>query len=246
MRKGIITLMVVLLVIGIAVAVATIAEFTISPKKPDDDGTIVNIPDKEFMPEYRESVIVYFKQMPQSIKGFARKYGMATIFVKQDIKMVGFETMPEGKSGETSQRTLDIVSALSNDPLVEKAFRDEYRFINSKKNYSTGPIIQGPEYFENLGISYNHSIVRITFFRTPSSLEGFASRYGVKLMELTEGDKFFMSAGFETNNISDFINKISTDPYVEFVTLVDTEPSLAIISDDNSLDNNNLDNNSLE
>ncbi|SNQ61848.1 hypothetical protein [Candidatus Methanoperedens nitratireducens] len=210
-------------------------------KKLDQNNTGIGEPT---MPVFREVVIVYFKEMPASTNGFASKYGVKPIFIDSDIKMAAFETLPVGKTGRVSQRTLDVVSEFSNDSLVEKAFRDEYLFINTKTGYllinaetgyySTEPLIQGPEYYEKLRVEYIPNIVRVRFWRAPPSLEEFASKYGGKLMELSDADKFFMAAGFETSNISEFINKISTDPYVASVSLVGTEPSLASISVNNS------------
>lgn len=220
------------------------------PVQPEKDVPAVNIPDNKFQPVFpREDVIVYFKEMPPSIKGFATKYQVTPIFVKPDIKMAAFETLAKGHPGRVSQRTLDIVSELSKDPLVEKTFRDEYRFISREAGYlvidaetgyySTEPLIQGPEYYEKLGLEYIPNIVRVTFWRTPPSLEEFASKYGGKLMEQSDANKFFMSAVFETDNISEFISKISTDPYVEFVALVSIDsidPNLGSVSANDSLE----------
>lgn len=206
------------------------------PKKTIDDGPIVNIPDKQFMPEHRESVIVYFKQMPPSIKGFANKYRITPIFVKQDINMVGFETMPEKEIGRTSQRTQDIVSTLSNDPLVEKAFIDEYRFTNAKKNYSATASIQGPEFYESMGLAWRPHKVVVQFWRFPPSLEEFASKNGATVEELGEANKFFTYAVFNASNVSHFINKISIDPYVKFVFLDSIDPSTAAMYENASKD----------
>ncbi|MFZ3058945.1 MAG: hypothetical protein WA102_04315 [Candidatus Methanoperedens sp.] len=214
------------------------------PIQPEKDVPAVNTPDNKFIVFPREDVIVYFKEMPPSINGFASKYGVTPIFVKPDIKMAAFETLPKGYPGRVSQRTLDIVSELSKDPLIEKAFRDEYRFIARKAGYlvinaetgyySTEPLIQGPDYYEKLGVEYIPNIVWVGFWRAPPSLEEFASKYGGKLMELSDADNFFMTAKFETSNISEFINNISTDPYVRSVELIGIEPSLASISANNS------------
>lgn len=169
----------------------------------------------------REVVIVYFKEMPVSIEEFASKYGGKPVFVKQDIKMVAFETKPEKRPGVTSQQTLDFITRVSKDPLVEESFEDGFMFFNTKKNYSQKPLIQGPEYYNKLGLEYVPNKVRVGFWRFPPSLEEFASRYGGTLMNLSDAGRVLKSASFETSNISEFINEISTDPYVRYIVLED-------------------------
>ncbi len=173
------------------------------------------------MPVFGEVVIIYFMEMPVSIEGFASKYGGKPVFVKQEIKMAAFETKPEKRPGVTSQQTLDFVARVSKDPLVEKSFEDGFMFLDTKKNYSQKPLIQGPEYYNKLGLEYVPNKVRVGLWRFPPSLEEFASRYGGRLMNLSDADKVLMSASFETSNISEFIDKISTDPYVRYIVLED-------------------------
>ncbi len=169
------------------------------------------------LPVAREDVIVYFKEMPASLEGFASKHGGKLIFAKPDIKMAAFETNPKKDPGKTSKQTSDFIAKVSRDSLVEKTFEDGFKFMDTKKEYSTKPLILGPEYYGDG--EYVPNKVVVGFWRLPPSLEEFASRYGGKLMNLSDGDKVLGTASFETNNISEFINKVSTDPYVQFVEL---------------------------
>lgn len=68
-------------------------------------------------PDYRESVVVYFKEMPASVDDFASSYNVTPIFVKEDIKMAAFETSPRKEPGVTSQKTKEFIEQVSNDPL---------------------------------------------------------------------------------------------------------------------------------
>ncbi len=172
-------------------------------------------------PELREVVIVYFKEMPVSLEEFAAKHSGKLVFVKQDIKMAAFETKPEKRPGVTSQQTLDFIARVSNDPLVEQSFEDGFLFLNTNNNYSTKPLIQGPEYYNKLGAEYVPNRVIVGFWRFPPSLEEFGSKYGGKLMNLSDAGRVLKFATFETSNISEFIDKVSKDPYVEFIELWD-------------------------
>ncbi len=164
------------------------------------------------IPVFREAVIVYFKEMPVSLEEFALKHGGKLIFSKQDINMGVFETKPVGKPGERSQRTLDFINEVSKDPLVEKAYHDGSMFIRPNKVYLPESKLTYPE---NTG-EYAPNEVIVGFWRIPPSLEGFASKYGGKLKGFGDANEALKFASFETNNISEFINKISTDPYVRY------------------------------
>ncbi len=172
------------------------------------------------MSVFGEVVIVYFREMPASLEEFASKYSGKLVFVKQEIKMAAFETKSEKRPGVTSQQTLDLIDRVSKDTLVETAFEDGFLFLG-KNNYSQKPLIQGPDYYTKLGYEYVPNRVRVGFWRFPPSLEGFASRYGGKLMNLSDADKVLKHASFETSNITEFIDKIANDPYVRSVALWD-------------------------
>lgn len=160
------------------------------------------------MPFFREDVIVYFKEMPASLEEFASKYGGKLIFAKQDIKMAAFETVPIGRPAQTSQRTLDFIKEVSNDSRVERAYRDEFEFIRPDEKYSPEPKIMYPEDMKD---EYVPNKVIVGFWRRPPSLDDFASKHGGKLIYYEE---VLMFAGFEVSNISEYISKVSTDPYV--------------------------------
>lgn len=162
------------------------------------------------LPVFREDVIVYFKEMPV-LEEFGSKYGGKLIFAKQDIKMAAFETQPIGKTGETSQQTLDFINVVSKDPRVEKAYTDGFMFIRPDKVYLPEPHITYPEDFDKKGFAYAPKEVKVGFWRLPSSPEEFASKYDAKL-RYVEDVLFF--AVFEADNITEFLRKISTDPYV--------------------------------
>ncbi|MBE0427951.1 MAG: hypothetical protein IBX72_15060 [Nitrospirae bacterium] len=163
------------------------------------------------MPVFREDVIVYFKEMPASLEEFASRYGGKLIFAKLDIKMAAFETVPIGSPAQTSQRTLDFINEVSKDSLVEKAYRDEFEFTRPDEKYSPEP---GIKYPEDMKDDYVPNKVIVGFWRRPPSLEDFASKHGGKLIYYEE---VLMFASFDVSNISGFISKASTDPYVRYV-----------------------------
>ncbi len=163
------------------------------------------------MPAFREDVIVYFKEMPLSLEKFASKYGGKPIFIKQDIKMAAFETNPNGRTGEVSQRTLDFINETSKDTSVEKAYHDGFMFIKPEKMFSPEPQITYPEDFDIKGLAYAPKEVKVGFWRLPSSLEEFASKNGAKLVYVED---VLLFAVFETDNTTEFFKNISTDPYV--------------------------------
>lgn len=162
------------------------------------------------MPKFREDVIIYFKEMPE-LGAFASKYRGRLIFVKPDIKMAAFETSPIGRPGKTSQQILDFINEVSKDPLVEKAYQDGFMFIKPEKVFSLEPKIAYPEDFDIKGLAYAPKEVKVGFWRLPSSLEEFASKYGAKLVYVED---VLLFAVFETDDSTEFIKKISTDPYV--------------------------------
>ncbi|GEM_PF-3766377 len=188
----------------------------VPPKSPDEPPVVTNVvvtPDKEGipMPVFREAVIVYFKEMPASIEEFTSKYGGKLIFNKPDIKMAAFETKTIGETGKISQITLDFITEVSKNPLVEKAFHDEFMFIRPDKVYLPETKITYPGEFDKKGWPYISTEVKVGFWRQPSSLNEFATNYGVKLKSL---DEVLLFAVFETDNATEFFKKISANPYV--------------------------------
>lgn len=165
------------------------------------------------MPFFREDVVVYFKEMPASIEEFASRYGGKLIFAKQDIKMAAFETNPVGRPGEVSKATLNFISEVSKNLLVEKAFHDGFMFTRPDKEYLPEPKLTYPE---DMRDEYVPNEVIVGFWRFPPSLEDFAYRYSGKLMNFDDADNVLLSAKFETSNITEFIKKISTNPYVRY------------------------------
>lgn len=159
---------------------------------------------------FREVVVVYFREMPASLDEFASRYGGKLIFAKLDIKLAAFETNPIARSAQTSQQTLDFINRISKDSSVEKAYRDEFEFIRSDEEYSPEPRVIYPEDMKD---EYVPNKVIVGFWRRPPSLEDFASKHGGKL---TYYEEVLMFAAFDVSNISEFIGKVSTDPYVRY------------------------------
>ncbi len=187
------------------------------PKKPEELDEIepeVIEPDPRFNPVFRDAVIVYFNEMPASLEEFASDYSVKLIFAKEDIKMAAFETEPSSMPMETSQRTLDFVEEVSKDPCVEKAYEDGYMFVDTKKLYKPEPVIEYPEDYDKKGYEYISNEAKVGFWRLPPSVEEFASRYDAKLKNFSEANEVLLFATFETDDITEFIKRISTDPYV--------------------------------
>ncbi|NQE44814.1 Halolysin [ANME-1 cluster archaeon GoMg2] len=187
------------------------------PKKPeelDETKPEVTEPDSYFNPVFRDAVIIYFKKMPASQEEFASKYGVKLIFVKEDVKMAAFETEPSSMPMETSQRTLDFVEEVSRNSRVEKAYKDGFMFVRPNKAYTPEPMITYPEDFDKKGWEYIPKEAIVGFWRLPPSLEEFASRYGATLKSV---DVDLLSALFEIDDVTGFIKRISTDPYVSYI-----------------------------
>src|SRR5665648_1283676 len=62
------------------------------PPKKDITPSVVIPPKEPVGPAFRESVIVYFEEMPGSLEDFASQYGVKLTFAKEDIQMAAFET----------------------------------------------------------------------------------------------------------------------------------------------------------
>ena len=187
------------------------------PKKPEEPDEIepeATEPDPYFNPVFRDAVIVYFNKMPTSLYEFASEYGVTVIFVKEEIKMAAFETEPRSMPMETSQRTLDFVEEVSKDPCVEKAYEDGSMFVDTKELYKPEPEIIYPEDYDKKGWKYVPNNAMVGFWRFPQSLEEFAFRYDAKLKNFGEANEVLLFATFETDDITEFIKRVSTDPYV--------------------------------
>ncbi len=180
------------------------------PKKPEIDEIKPKEykPDPKFTPKFREVVIVYFKEVPPSLEKFAEKYGGKLIFAKEDIKMAAFETNPIKEPGKTSKVTLDFIERVSKDPIVEKAFEDEFMFTDAKKVYRPEPKVVYPEDMKD---DYVPNEVIVDFWRMPPSLEEFAKKYNAKVININE---YLMSATFKTSNMVEFLRSVSKDPFV--------------------------------
>jgi subtilisin family serine protease len=187
------------------------------PKKPgiDEIKPKEYKPDPRFIPKFREVVIVYFKEMPPSLEKFAAKYGGKLIFAKEDIKMAAFETSPTKELGKTSKVTLIFIERVSKDPIVERAFEDGFMFVKVGEEHKPEPKVVYPEEYDKKGIKYVPNEVIVGFWRMPPSLEEFAKKYNAKIKRVSN---VLMSATFEVDNISEFIRKVSADPYVMDVT----------------------------
>ena len=188
-------------------------------KKPDLDESkpVVKKPDPYFNPVFRDAVIVYFNEMPASLDEFASDYSVKLIFAKDDIKMAAFETEPSSMPMETNQRTLDFVEEVSRNSRVEKVYKDGFMFVRPGKVYTPEPKIIYPENLDKHNVAYIPNEVVVGFWRLPPSLEEFASRYGAKLKNFGEADEVLLSALFETDDITEFIKRVSTDPYVCYI-----------------------------
>ena len=190
----------------------------VPPKSPDEPSVVTNVvvtQDRGFqMPIFRETVIVYFKEMPVPLEAFASRYGGKLIFAKPDIKLAAFETRAVGEPGKTGQKTLDFIDEVSKNSLVETAYRDGFIFTSPDKVYTIGPKITYPEDLIKQGGEYVPNEIIVGFWRMPPSLEEFATKYGVALKRVNEG---LLSATFDVDDVSEFIKIISTDPYVRYV-----------------------------
>lgn len=170
----------------------------------------------KILPEFREVIIVYFKEMPLSIDEFAAFYGIEPIFVKEDIKMAAFETSTDFFVGETSSKTTNAIVKTANDSRVESVKKDTYMFVNKSRNVQTKPEIVYPEDLEKKGIEYVPNLVTVGFWKLPASLEEFGEKNGGKVYQLTEENLHLQCIGYQTNDMNDFIDKVSKDPSVSY------------------------------
>jgi serine protease len=169
------------------------------------------------LPVYRGTVIVYFKEMPDSIDEFATTYGVTTIFVKADIKMAAFETDPVAIGGVVNEKTTQAIEKISKDSRVEQVERDTYMFVDRANEINTTPIVRYPEDYGGSDLVPDQ--VAVGFWRLPPSIEEFGAKYGGKPISLSETDMRLQAFVFETKDVKGFIDRASKDPYVSFVEL---------------------------
>ena len=168
----------------------------------------------------REDVIVYFKQTPSSLQDFASEYGVKLIFVKPDIGMAAFETSTIRQPNTTSSIAQSFITAVSKDSRVESAELDGAVFVNSSENYTSQPIIHTPADYQRTNTNYVQNKVDIGFWKLPQSLSEFGDKYGATLIN-SSVDSELKFATFSTNDMTGFINNVSTDPYVRSASPVE-------------------------
>ncbi|WP_081477318.1 S8 family peptidase [Methanocella arvoryzae] len=103
---------------------------------------------------------------------------------------------------------------MANNSRVESVKKDTYMFLNKTRTIQTKPEITYPEELKKKGIGYKSDRVTVGFWKLPASLDEFGKKYGGKLVQPTDGDLKLQSIVYETDNIDNFINKASSDPYV--------------------------------
>ena len=166
----------------------------------------------------REDVVVYFKDMPSSLQDFASAHDVKLIFSKPDIKMAAFETMSVQQPGKKSVVSQNFIATMAKDPTVESAELDGFMFTDTTKNYTSQPMILTLEDLKKNNSEYIPNEVIVGFWKIPSSLDEFGAKYGGTIknssVDINYGLKF---ATFNTNNITSFINNVSTDPYVRYI-----------------------------
>lgn len=166
----------------------------------------------------REDVIVYFKEMPASLDAFASSYGVKLIFARPEIKMAAFETMPELEPGAKSAIAQNFLANVSKDSKVKGTEFDTFMFVDTTMDY-TQPWVVTPEDLERNNTSYVPDKVSVGFWRMPPSLDEFGAKYGGTLVNSSVDYGLNVNyrlkfATFTTNNMTDFIKKVSSDPYV--------------------------------
>lgn len=234
LQKNFIQIIIIITLIAtLGLAYGIISESQMDRFRPDDlkeDGTVVNnasvnINDEAWNyigPDFREAIIVYFKEMPSSMKEFASSYDVKTIFVKDEIKMAAFETAKTKMPGVTSNKTLQTIEKISKDPRVEMVREDMFMFVDKKQTIRTTPKAVYPADLERNGTEYVPGRITVNFWKLPQSLEEFGNKNGGKLVELTETDIRLLSVLYETDNMDEFINNTLKDPHVRSVEPVIT------------------------
>lgn len=180
----------------------------------------VSIPDYVYAPAPgREDVIVYFIEMPLSISQFASFYDVTPIFVKNDIKMVAFETSPNKQPCVTGQKTLDFIEKVTNNSIVESAKVDTYMFLDKSADIKTTPTVVHPEDLVRNGTEYVPNEVLVSFWRMPPSIYEFGAKYGGTPDNITDANLQLQFIVYDTNDVAGFINNASKDPYVSDIGL---------------------------
>ena len=169
--------------------------------------------------QYREDVIVYFKEMPVSMDEFSSFYGVRPLFVKDDIMMAAFETSSVKNPGVTSQKTCIFIENMLKDPRVESVKEDTYMFINKNDVIKTTPTMVDIKALSRNGTTYVSDQVIVGFWKLPPSLDDFGAKYGGTPVSVSESDLESQSILFEAKDVNGFINGALTDPYVNYVNV---------------------------
>ncbi|MGA9138655.1 MAG: hypothetical protein WBZ29_00415 [Methanocella sp.] len=170
-------------------------------------------------PHTREAVIVYFRDNPSSMNAFSGSYNITPIFYKADIRMAVFETVVNQFPLVISNKTREVIEKLSQDPLVELAYRDTFLFLDRREPINTTASVTYPEEYDKKGWEYVPHQLMVGFWRIPPSIEEFSARCGGRPVNLTESDLEFKWVLFETEDMNGFIDRASQDPYVRYVEL---------------------------
>jgi len=210
-------LVAVILIIIFAYTIVEKPAVNITPRVNESRHDQIVNPIDPRLPVFRGAVIVYFKEMPGSIDGFASSYDVTTIFVKEDIKMAAFETDPVAIAGIENERTVQAIEKISKDPIVEQVKRDTYLFVDRANEISSMPSVKYPKDYD--GNDYVPNQVTVGFWRLPPSIEEFGEKYGGKTINVTETNLRLQSVIYETEDMDGFIDRASKDPYVSFIEL---------------------------
>ena len=142
-------------------------------------------------------------------------------FVKSDIDMAVFRTNGISTPEMPSQITRDVINNMSNDPLVESVNNNSYLLAGKDLTNGT-PVIHGLEYFNQNGWKYIPNKVSITFWRLPPSIDEFGSTNGGTLDNWTNAESLsYQVAIYDADNVSDFIQRASSNPYVSNIELLE-------------------------
>jgi hypothetical protein len=167
-------------------------------------------------PDKREVVIVYFKEMPESMKQFAYSYDIVPIFIKEEIKIAAFDLKPI-ITDKMDVDTTAIIEKISKDPLVELAKRDTYYFVDREKEINTTTSVKYPKDYRDG--DYVPDEVVVGFWRLPPYIEEFGIKYGGKPIDVYGATSFLPYILYETGDMESFIDLASKDPYVRYIEL---------------------------
>ncbi len=210
-----ITLIAIVLLSVLTIILVSIDHSTIN-KTPDDPYrfTLNQTPPGGL--EYSEFIIVYFHEMPESTDEFVSAYNITPVFVKDEIRMAAFEVKCHLVLGVSDGKTGEAIEKLSNDSLVELVKRDTYMFACRGTDINTTPSVKYPE---DYGEGYVPNQVIVGFWRNPPYIDEFSVRYGGKPANVTKDDLRRQAMLYETEDMRDFIDRASKDPYVRYIEL---------------------------